>query len=68
MVSAILLLLSIAIRKDFPTLFPEILGDVLYWGGIGFFVIATLLTVSSGTTYLVKYWSVFTGENDAKSN
>jgi CDP-diacylglycerol--glycerol-3-phosphate 3-phosphatidyltransferase len=68
MVSAILLLLSIAVQNDFPNLFPEVIGDVLYWGGIAFFVLATLLTVSSGATYLVKYWSIFTGENDGKSN
>ncbi|HAV13397.1 MAG TPA: CDP-diacylglycerol--glycerol-3-phosphate 3-phosphatidyltransferase [Opitutae bacterium] len=67
MVSAILLLLSIVVREDFPNLFPETVGDVLYWAGIGFFVIATALTVTSGTTYMVKYWSIFTGENDGKS-
>jgi len=31
---------------------------------LSFFVIATLLTVSSGTQYMVKYWSIFTGENE----
>ncbi|MGJ8653441.1 MAG: CDP-diacylglycerol--glycerol-3-phosphate 3-phosphatidyltransferase [Opitutaceae bacterium] len=67
MVSAILLLLAIAIRNDFPNLFPEIVGNVLHWGGLSFFVIATLLTVSSGTMYMVKYWSIFTGENDGTS-
>jgi len=67
MVSAILLLLSIMVRKDFPELFPEVVGNLLYWSGLGFFVIATALTVSSGTTYMIKYWSVFTGESDGKS-
>ena len=67
MVSAILLLLSIMVRKDFPELFPEVVGNLLYWSGLGFFVIATVLTVSSGVTYMIKYWSVFTGENDGKS-
>ncbi len=67
-VSAILLLLAIAVRKDFSQLIPQMIGDVLHWGGLGFFVLATLLTVSSGTMYMVKYWSIFTGENDGKSN
>jgi len=67
MVSAILLLLSLVVKNDFPNLFPEVVGDVLYLGGVGFFVIATVLTVSSGTIYMTKYWSIFTGEEDAKS-
>ncbi|MGJ8638948.1 MAG: CDP-diacylglycerol--glycerol-3-phosphate 3-phosphatidyltransferase [Opitutaceae bacterium] len=67
MVSAILLLLSLVIKNDFPTLLPEVVGTAIYWGGIGFFVVATLLTVSSGTTYMIKYWSIFTGEQDGKS-
>jgi CDP-diacylglycerol--glycerol-3-phosphate 3-phosphatidyltransferase len=66
MVAAILLLLSIVVSKDFPNLLPEVVGDVFYWGGIGFFCIATLLTVSSGTQYMIKYWSVFTGENEGE--
>jgi CDP-diacylglycerol--glycerol-3-phosphate 3-phosphatidyltransferase len=67
MVSAILLLLAIAIRNDFPNLFPEIFGDILHWSGVGFFVLATVLTVSSGTMYMIKYWSVFTGEEEKPS-
>lgn len=67
MVSAILLLLAIAVRNDFPNLFPQIVGDVLHWGGVGFFVIATLLTVSSGTMYMVKYWAVFTGQEEKEN-
>ncbi|MDQ8192833.1 CDP-diacylglycerol--glycerol-3-phosphate 3-phosphatidyltransferase [Coraliomargarita sp. SDUM461004] len=66
-VAAILLLMAVAVRMDFPELLPAILGDVLHWGGLTFFVIATLLTVSSGTQYMVKYWSIFTGENEDKS-
>lgn len=68
MVSAIMLLLAIAVREDFPTLLPQVLGDALHWGGVGFFVIATLLTVSSGTMYMTKYWSVFTGEEDSSNS
>lgn len=70
-VSAILLLLAIAIRKDFPNLFPEIFGysfnGILHWAGVLFFVLAAVLTVSSGTVYMIKYWSVFIGEDEQTS-
>ena len=64
MVAAILLLLAVAIRADFSERLPQIFGDILHWGGLGFFVIATLLTVSSGLQYMIKYWSIFTGRNE----
>jgi phosphatidylglycerophosphate synthase len=54
------------VRADFSERLPLIVGDVLHWGGLGFFVIATLLTVSSGLQYMVKYWSIFTGRNEGK--
>ena len=67
-VSAILLLLAIAIREDLPNLFPEIMGysfdGILHWLGVAFFVVAAVLTVSSGTKYMIKYWSVFIGEDE----
>lgn len=70
-VSAILLLLAIAIRNDFPNLFPEIFGysfdGILHWAGVLFFVLAAVLTVSSGTVYMIKYWSVFIGEDEQTS-
>jgi len=70
-VSAILLLLAIAIRKDFQNLFPEIFGysfnGILHWAGVLFFVLAAVLTVSSGTVYMIKYWSVFIGEDEQTS-
>lgn len=66
MVAAILLLLAVAVRADFSEQLPLIVGDVLYWGGLSFFFIATLLTVSSGLQYMVKYWSIFTGRNEGK--
>ena len=66
MVAAILLLLAVAVRADFSEQLPLIVGDVLYWGGLSFFVIATLLTVSSGLQYIVKYWSIFTGRSEGK--
>lgn len=62
MVSAILLLLSVSLKADFPSI-PHLVGESLWWLGIGFFVLATVLTVSSGTQYMVKYWSVFTGKD-----
>lgn len=62
MVAAITLLLVEAIRHDLPNQLPDILVSSLYWGGVGFFVLATMLTVSSGLTYMIKYWSLFKGE------
>ena len=66
MVAAILLLFAVAIRTDFSERLPSIVGDVIHWSGLGFFVLATLLTVSSGLQYMVKYWSIFTGKNEDK--
>lgn len=63
-VAAILLLMAVAVQTDFPQLLPAMLGQVLHWSGLAFFIFATLLTVSSGTQYMVKYWSIFTGENE----
>ena len=65
MLAAILLLLAIALRNDFSKL--ETLSELLLRAGQGFFVLATVLTVSSGTLYMVKYWSVFT-EQEPQSN
>ncbi len=66
-VAAILLLLAVAVRQDFPNALPSWVGDLLHWGGLTFFVIATVLTVSSGTQYMVKYWSIFTGQHEKTS-
>jgi len=63
-VSAVLLLLWVAVQADFPNLLPTVIGETFYWGGLVFFCIATLLTVSSGTQYMVKYWSIFTGQDE----
>ena len=62
MIAAIMLLLWVAIRHDFPDQLPEFLVDWLYRGGIGFFVLSTVLTASSGILYMIKYWSFFTGK------
>ena len=66
-ISAILLLLAIALQADWQTVCsPAIAGWTLN-AGILFFVIATCLTVSSGTRYMIKYWAVFTGQNETTS-
>jgi len=69
-VSAILLLFSLSVREDFSRWLPDRhlgnvlqFADILHIGGLVFFVIATVLTVSSGAQYMVKYWSIFTGED-----
>ena len=62
MIAAIMLLLWVAICHDFPDQLPEFLVDSLYWGGVGFFVLSTVLTASSGILYMIKYWSFFKGE------
>ena len=67
MVAAIILLLVEAIRHDFPGHLPDSLIDGFYWSGIGFFLLATVLTVSSGLAYMIKYWSLFTGEEENKN-
>jgi CDP-diacylglycerol--glycerol-3-phosphate 3-phosphatidyltransferase len=66
-VAAILLLLALAVREDFAGLLPSLIADSLHWGGLTFFVVATILTVSSGTQYMVKYWSIFTGQHENES-
>ena len=62
MLAAILLLLAVAVCRDFSDSLPDLVGDTLYWAGVVFFVLATMLTVSSGTLYLTKYWSIFKGD------
>ena len=61
MIAAILLLLAVAVRKDFPDTVPVFLSNGLYWVGVSFFVLAAVLTVSSGALYLAKYWLVLRG-------
>ena len=65
-VAAIMLLISIVIEKDFPLLLPSSGADFLSTIGVVCFCIATLLTVSSGTHYLIKYWSIFTAQDVGK--
>lgn len=61
-VSAVLLLAGVAVRVDGSGVFPDWVAAVLDGAGVAFFVVATILTVSSGTTYLVKYWNLFVGK------
>lgn len=63
-VSAILLLAGVAVRDDGAAIFPSWTASILDWAGLAFFVIATVLTVSSGSTYLIKYWSLFVGKEE----
>ncbi|MFP4674351.1 MAG: CDP-diacylglycerol--glycerol-3-phosphate 3-phosphatidyltransferase [Opitutales bacterium] len=65
-VAAGLLLASISVAKDFSGRMPDLIGDLLRWGGLACFVLATVLTVSSGTVYLVKHWAVFTGGSEGE--
>ena len=66
MVAAILLLLAVAIHADFSELLPQIFGDLLHWGGLGFFLIGFVDDLKNFLQYMVKYWSIFTGSNEDK--
>jgi CDP-diacylglycerol--glycerol-3-phosphate 3-phosphatidyltransferase len=67
MIAAIMLLLWIAIRDDFPHQLPDYLEDSLYRCGVSFFVLSTALTAFSGIMYMIKYWSLFKGEEGEKN-
>lgn len=59
----ILLLVAVAIKKDFVPYFGDGLGDfarLLHRVGFFFFLVATYLTASSGLRYVVKYRYLFT--------
>lgn len=56
-----LLLAAPALRGDFaawfgPAEFWEDAAGVVYIGGVGFFILATVMTVTSGLRYFLKYW------------
>lgn len=61
-VCLVLLLLAITIREDFSSA-PDFLLTGLHTSGQAFFVIATVLTLSSGIQYLIKYWDIFIGKS-----
>ena len=67
MIAAITLLLWVAIRDDFPDRLPDYLENGLYLCGVGFFVLATVLTGVSGILYMIRYWSLFKGEEGEKN-
>ncbi len=49
---------------DFPASVHYWMRPVGWSIGCGFFLIATYLTVRSGVSYVVKYWDVFTSEEN----
>lgn len=63
-VAVLLLLLSHALAKDFAGVLPAWIESSLDLLGLGFFILATVLTVSSGATYLAKYWDLFLGKDE----
>lgn len=67
-VSAILILLALSLANDFPSLLPGAFVEAVHLGGVVFFCIATILTVSSGTQYMIKYWDVFTEQKTSDSD
>ncbi len=65
-VAASLLLAAEMVRVDLAQLFPDWVFPGLLYAGWGFFVLATFLTISSGAGYLIRYWSIFTGQVPGK--
>lgn len=57
--AAATLLVYHAASNDFQALVPEGVLQALLWIGVIAFLVAAVLTISSGTFYLKKYWSVF---------
>ena len=64
-VAASLLLAAEMVREDFGSWTPEWVFPALLYGGWIFFGLATVLTISSGAGYLIRYWSIFTGQVSA---
>ena len=56
------LLLKNALEKDFSKWTPEWITSGFGDLGLIFYLLATVLTVSSGSLYLAKYWKLFTGQ------
>lgn len=64
-ISAALLLAAPATQRDWAFLLGDAtapLAEYLHTGGLAVFVLCVVLTIHSGTKYMVKYWKVFTGE------
>ncbi len=62
-IAAILLLAAVAVRDDFAVLLPGFFDDLMVWAGLACFGVATFLTVTSGAGYLIKYRTVFIGQD-----
>jgi CDP-diacylglycerol--glycerol-3-phosphate 3-phosphatidyltransferase len=60
-ISAGAVLLSASLGNDFG-FFESDLVTVLHEIGVWLFVLATILTASSGSLYVVKYWDLFIGK------
>ena len=43
------------------------LENFLYYAGWGLFTVATLMTVNSGSYYMIKYWRLFFGADDSET-
>ena len=67
-IAAALLLSTIALQNDFSSCIPPVVGECIYLAGLLFFILATVLTVSSGTSYMIKYWTVFSGQESDNDN
>lgn len=53
-------LLGKAMLIDFPSSIQTWMKPVGWFLGLGLFLFSTYLTVSSGVSYIIKYWDVFT--------
>ena len=67
-IAAALLLSTIALQNDFSSCIPPVVGECFHLAGLLFFILATVLTVSSGTSYMIKYWTVFSGQESDNDN
>jgi len=61
-VAASLLILELSLTRDFGLEGGGV--TALFWAGMGLFILATILTLQSGGTYLVKYWFLFKPPED----
>lgn len=61
------LLLSRGLQVDFPCLVPVVVVDSLQVCGFIFFGVASVLTVSSGARYLIKYRLILKGSRSGES-
>ncbi|MDR2845583.1 MAG: CDP-diacylglycerol--glycerol-3-phosphate 3-phosphatidyltransferase [Puniceicoccales bacterium] len=67
-VAIALLLFVHAAVTDWQAWCPEAFTEKVRWAALGAFYVATLLTVTSGAGYLIKYWDIFMGGGEAGEN